>query len=218
MLKLTEKIIASPLRNRVFSSDDLAVLISGTAASRYSLLNTALAKNEILQLKRGLYTLNPKYSSHLVSNYYLASRIINHSYISFESALSFHQWIPEKVMVMMSAYSQTRKKTFENAYGTFDYYPISVNYYEYLTGIDRHEVQGQPFFMASPLRAICDLLYSRKIPSANLNYLTNSLRIELEEISTITIDEIMTFRQVYRSKAILDFLAALQKELPANET
>lgn len=217
MLNITEKIINSALKNRAFTSEDFASHFACSSASRYGLINNALKKGEIIKLRRGLYILNSKYLSHPASKYYLASRILDHSYISFGSALSFHRWIPERVTAIMSATAQTRKKSFANEYGRFYYFPIPINCYEYFTGVERFEDQHQPFFMASPLRAICDLIYSQKINNANTEYLIHSLRVEMDDVLSITHDEITALHQAYRSKRVLDFLTIMQKEISIHE-
>lgn len=213
MLKLTETIIESKHRGHIFTSEDLIHLLDGTPSSRYGAINKALKKQEIIRLHRGIYILNKKYLTKAFSKFYLASRIQFRSYVSLESALSFHGWIPERISAVMNVTAQTRSKSVSNDYGEFNYYHIPVNNYEFLTGVQRFEEQGQPFLLATPLRALTDLIYVRKIEKINLDYLINSLRIEFEDLLTITQNEIFSISNVYRSKRVLDFLTLLQQEI-----
>jgi hypothetical protein len=61
MLKTTEKLLESHLSGHVFTGFEIAYLFDGTAASRYALINKALKKQELIQLKRDAYILAKKY-------------------------------------------------------------------------------------------------------------------------------------------------------------
>ena len=70
-----------------------------------------------------------------------------------------------------------------------------------------------PFLLASPLRALADLVYINKINWDGINYLTNSLRIDTEHLGQIDPDHFLAIKKVYRSMRVLHFLESLQKEL-----
>jgi len=103
---------------------------------------------ELLRLRRGLYAtqreLNP---------YCLAASIYGPSYISFETALSFHGLIPEAVYEITSA-TLKRSREFENVFGRFRYRTIPKKVYP--IGIERITEAGLPFLIASPTKALCD--------------------------------------------------------------
>lgn len=213
MLATTEKIIDADFQNRTFTENDLARLFGGTDARRYGLVNKALKKNELIRLRRGLYVLATKYRTERFSKFMLANQILPYSYVSLESALSYHGWIPEKVTTVFSVTSTHPNKTFTTSLGDFEYYRIPTNPYEFLTGVDRINSSHQSFLVAMPIRALADYVYLRKPHSANLNYLQNSLRIELSSLQTITPSDLNQLKSVYRSYRVLTFLNQLRKDL-----
>src|SRR5580698_4123620 len=97
MTILKDKIIESGFADHILSDIDLHNLLGGTSAARYGMVNKAIKKGELIKIRRGLYLLADKYRHKKLSKFFLASRIVPHSYISLESALSYYGWIPERV-------------------------------------------------------------------------------------------------------------------------
>lgn len=214
MTTCKEKIIAAGLGNRILTDVDLDGLLGGTSAARYGMLNKALKKGEIIKVRRGLYLLADQYRQKKLSKFFLANRIVPHSYISLESALSYHGWIPEHVATVTSVLAQGRSKKFATPFGEFDFHRFFVHEYEFLTGVARvEEIEAEPFFMASPLRALADYVCVKKIKWQGLDYLTNSLRIDLEQLLQIDADHFFEIKKIYRSRRVLYFLDGLKREL-----
>ncbi len=213
MLKTTERLLDCGLANKVFNNNDFKAIFAGTAASRYGLLNKALSKGEIIQLKRGVYILNQKYTTQKISKYYIASQIVPHSYVSLESALSFHGWIPEKVTIVSSIIHSGRSKSFVTDLGEFEYRVIPVQPYEFLTGVQRGSIYDQPFLIASGIRALLDLVYEKGYEWQGLDFIQDSLRIDVDNLQAITRSDYSDLCNVYRSKKVLKFLQSMLKEL-----
>lgn len=211
MLNSTEKIIDSNLAKHAFGMVELEQLFDGTPASRHGLLNKALKKKELVRLKRGVYTLAPKYTPIIFSAYYLANQIVPHSYVSLETALAFHGLIPEYVPSVNSVITQNRKQHYDSDYGTFCYYAIPVNPYTFLMGVVIESQGEQTFLMASAVRALADLVYTKKIDWQGLDFLLSGLRIELSELKKITPEEFDMIQTIYRSKRVLHFFKKLKK-------
>jgi len=57
MLRSTEIIQQAGFGERIFTERELAHLFGGTPARRYGLVNKALAKNELVKIRRGVYIL-----------------------------------------------------------------------------------------------------------------------------------------------------------------
>lgn len=214
MTTLKDKIIEAGFADRIFTDVDLNNLLDGTPAARYGMTNKALKKKEIIKIRRGLYLLANEYRHKKLSKFFLASRITPHSYISVESALSYYGWIPEKVTTVTSVLASGRTKKFTTLFGEFNFYQLPINEYEFLTGVTRvEEIKGEPFLLASPLRALADYVYLKKIDWGNLDYLTNSLRIDIEKLRKISKSHFSEIKKIYRSKRVLNFLNSLEKEL-----
>lgn len=214
MTTIKDKIIEAGFADHIFSDIDLKNLFNGTPAARYGMVNKALKKSELIKIRRGLYILSEKYRHKKLSKFFLASRIVPHSYISLESALSYHGWIPEHVSTVTSVLAFGRTKKFTTYFGDFTFYYLPINKYEFLTGIDRvEEVNNEPFLIASPLRALADLVYIKKIDWQGLDLLINSFRIEREQLMKIQSDHFFEIKKIYRSTRVLKFFDKLSVEL-----
>lgn len=138
---------------------------------------------ELIRLKKGLYVVSPEVTKQNLSVELIANHMYGPSYISFESALSFYGLIPERVYTIKSATTK-RKKKYQTSVGNFEYFTVPENYFS--IGLSQHIVQeSYAFIMASPEKAICDLIMSTaglrlQSQKAMNEYLRNDLRIDLE--------------------------------------
>src|SRR3989338_8200638 len=87
----------------VFTDEAVHQLIRESPDTRYGLVKRAIAKGELIHLRRGLYGFAKKYQRRGTNLFELAQMMYGPSYISFESALSYHGWIPEAVYTVTSA-------------------------------------------------------------------------------------------------------------------
>lgn len=211
MATLTSYLIDAQLTDHVLTDTDLENILSISASARYAKVNKALKNQELIKIRRGLYILAEKYRRKKISTLYLANRIVPQSYISLESALSFHGWIPERVSTVRSILGIGRSKTFVTPFGEFAYYQLPTNPCEFLTSVSRiEEINGEPFLIASPLRALADLFYINKIDWSDISYLTEGLRIDIDFLMTIKPNELNEVKKIYRSKRVFDLLNNLR--------
>ncbi len=214
MLKSTEMLIENQLNKHLIRDRDLAQVFKGSNARRYALVNKALKKNELLRICRGLYMLAPKYNGCLFSNYYLANHIVPNSFVTAESALSFHGWIPERVTQVTSAAAFSRNREFKTPHGVFLYKHLPVTPNNFYLGVEQVDIDNKIIYMATPLRALLDYIYWHKTKNADHDFLVNSLRIERAYINTISQIQIKQLKSVYKLKYIQTFLNHLQKRVP----
>jgi predicted transcriptional regulator of viral defense system len=116
-----------------------------------------IASGEILRLRQNLYTF-PEYLQIADSALYFANLIYRPSYVSLHTALHFHGMIPEEV-VQFTSVSTLKTSSFQNAFGSYTYRHISVNY---MFGYELKQTEDKvPFViqMATPEKAIIDLLH-----------------------------------------------------------
>jgi predicted nucleotidyltransferase component of viral defense system len=213
MLISTEKLQEAGFGERVFTKNDLARIFGGTPARRYGLVNKAMLKGELVRICRGVYILAEKYRCVQFSQFFVANKTVVTSYISFESALSYHDWIPERVAIVNSVINKGRTRLFDTPFGELKYVYLPVNPFEFLTGVSRHSINGQPFFIANPLRALADYVYERKIEWTDIDFLLEGLRIEPEMLNQLTQDDFIEIQLVFRSKRVQSFLQHLQQEI-----
>jgi hypothetical protein len=208
------------VHQRIFHARDLVRLSDGSPTKCYRQVHHALAKGYLMRLQRGAYIVAPKYRTVKVSKFVVAGQMVPNSYISFESALSYHGWIPERVVQVSSVILKGRPRHFETPLGDFgfEYVHLPVKESEFLTGVTREEYQGQPFLMATPLRALVDYVYDRKIEWTSIDWLLEGLRIEEENLRTLTLADFQQVRSVFRARRVLAFLNGIQRELFATTT
>ena len=205
---LTELFFTSQID--VFSSTDIDVSIDKSKFSKYGLTKRAIANKEILKIRRGLYCLNSKYRRRPLNTFAIAQRVVGPSYISLESALSYHGWIPEAVYSCTNVTSNVSKK-FDTQVGLFSYakVPQKILYAE----VNRHTENNNAFFMATPIKALADYVYTHKGVCENIKEIAASLRIEPEDISSVSSKEISALMENYKNKRVERFLISWLREL-----
>lgn len=212
MLKTTEKLINTGFSDRVFKKRDFDTIFGGSAARRFGLMNKAIASGEVIQLKRGYYILAHRFHKNIISKFQLAGQLVSGSYVSMESALSYHGWIPESVVSVSSIRHSGRAQLLSTPVGDFHYYSMPVNQYEFLSCVKREKLNDSYVLIAGSLRALADLVYVKKIEWQGLDYLEHDLRIEPESLDSIRTNEFKQVKRIYHTKRVLVFLSELQKE------
>ena len=111
---------------------------------------------QVIQLRRGVYTLAEPYR-HIASHpFVLANALMPGSYVSLQSALAYHDLIPEFVPVTMSITTR-RPSRWDTQLGSFLFRHLAPHLY---AGYERIEVlSNQPAFVACPEKALLDLIH-----------------------------------------------------------
>ncbi|MBR0314037.1 MAG: hypothetical protein IJK39_02795 [Bacteroidales bacterium] len=153
-----------------------------TVASLYPKVSGANQKvaalvhsGKLLRLKRGLYVVNPQWSEKRINIELVANHIYSPSYISLQTALRWYGLIPERVARIQSM-TVKHSRRFENPLGVFDYTCVTRDYFP--IGIRQEQTQEGSFIIASPEKALCDLVISTA--GVNLRYVSQA-REFLEE-------------------------------------
>jgi hypothetical protein len=133
------------------------------------------------------------------------------SYLSFESALAYRGWIPEAVYSFASA-SLGRSREFETPFGVFSYKRVPQrNFY---AGVERVQLEREgAFFLASPLKALSDLVYLNGWNWNSAKPVVESLRVEEENLSELKSEDFEEIAECYRSGRVRKFLVGLRKDL-----
>lgn len=194
-----------------FTSQDVANLFPGSKDRRYGLVKRAIADGEIIHIRRGLYCLAPKYQKKSINLYALAQRVYGPSYISLESALSWHGWIPEAVYTVTSV-SFKKAKEFNTPLGVFSYNRIPQKLF--YAGVERlADEAGNIFLMAKSIKALSDYVYVHKKDWMGLKPVVESLRVEEEEFASVTANELNSLIENHVSRRVQKFIKGLKKDL-----
>ena len=159
MKVLTEKIMETDLVNRVFNDLQLGRKLGGSDARRYGLVNRALKAGELHRVKRGLYVLDNKYRDYPLHPFALAQVLVPGSYVSLETALAHHGWIPEAVYTTASIAPGRKSKDYNHEkLGSLSFHPLAINKGHFLELVERLKIDGQSMMVAKPVRALMDLV------------------------------------------------------------
>jgi len=211
MSSLAEHISAAGLADHVLSERQLARVLGGGDARRYGLVNRALKDGSLLRVKRGTYVLGQRYRSDSLHPFVLTQSLVPGSYVSFESALAWHGWIPEGVFTTASVTPGRKTLHYETtSFGVFDFHPLAIADYRFLTAVDRVEMGKRAAFIAQPLRALMDLVALRKENWNGLDWLAHGLRIDEGELAGLGRRDFAKLKAVYKHKAVNTFLTALE--------
>ncbi len=154
---------------------------------------------KIIRLKRGLYILDETERRQKVSRWTLSAEIYFPSYISLESALSFHGFIPDRISDI-TCITTRKTASFNNIFGKFTFRTIRPHVFRGFIRIK--ETWGGTFLMAEPEKAIVDLLYLdkdrfRRNPK---NVLMESYRID--NLSKFKRKNIFQWTALYNNKTL----------------
>ncbi|MEO5558099.1 MAG: hypothetical protein ABIO49_00315 [Dokdonella sp.] len=214
MQTLTRELIALGWADRVLTDAQMSRVLAGSPQRRYHLVNRAMSAGELLRLRRGRYVLGKEFRDHPAHPFALAQAFDAGSYVSLESALAYHRWIPEAVQVVASITLGRKSSHYEHStFGSFSFHPLALAPGYFLALVERLKLDGQTALMAHPARALMDLVCLRKQMWQGLAWLVDSLRIDEEQLRGITGADIRTLRLVYRHQRVQSFLSGLAREL-----
>ena len=216
MQTLTQQLINQGLENRLLTEKQLARVLQGSPQRRYGLVNRALKAGELLRLTRGSYLLADRYRDYPGHPFALAQAFVPGSYVSLETALAHHDWIPEAVYTTASVTPGRKTLVYETQdFGRFSFHPLAVHAGGLLELVQREQIVQQTMLVAKPFRALMDLVCLRKTEWQGMAYLTEGLRIDEEHLYSISHGDIDTLMLVYKQKRVKLFLESLATTLGA---
>lgn len=154
----------------------------------------SVSSGEITQIVRGLYETNPN-----ISAFWIANDIYKPSYLSFETALSFHGLIPEATPVMTSAtHGKNKHKLYDTRFGVFFYRDVPARAYP--RGLITIRFDEYKILVASKEKAITDILYVKptvKTIDELKELLFLDLRIDEEKFDLLNKEKLITLCKLY---------------------
>lgn len=145
-------------------------------------LSRWVREGKIYSLRRGLYALAPPYQKVRPHPFAVANRMVRGSYVSCQSALAYFGLIPESVPVTVSV-TLRRPARWETALGVFEFHRIQPALWH---GYRRLDLGGQWAFIATPEKALLDLIYLH--PGADSSAYLQELR--LQNVDRLNLDEL----------------------------
>lgn len=149
LIDLQKKLLESKIK--IFSKLEFRRLMGITRVSAQKLLERYTKKGVFIRLKGGLYAMSANYPS----GYLIANKLCEPSYLSFETALSYHNLIPETVYSFTSATTKI-PRTFSVKNQLFGYHRIKKKAF---TGYKLTNIAGENVLLAEKEKALADYLY-----------------------------------------------------------
>ena len=165
----------------------------------YEKIKREVNSGNLFCVQRGIYETNKS-----ANKFALANVIVYPSYISFESALSYYDMIPERVYLTMSAtFRKNKTKEFINDFGDFYYEDINEDAYPY--GVDIIQLEGYSIMIASREKALLDTLSKINIDENEETMeelLFDDLRIDEIEFDNLDKEKLIELSYHYKSKTV----------------
>jgi predicted transcriptional regulator of viral defense system len=152
----------------------------------------SIRHKEIIPLRKGLYVTAAFYDQHRADVsyiFFLANVIRKPSYVSSWTALQYHNLSTEAIRSTISVTSKVTRD-FATRLGTFSYHSIKPDLFRGFS----HGRGTFDFYIASPAKALFDLLYFRTrqfsgVTLSEIPRLVKSLRIDIDEMDKSEQDE-----------------------------
>lgn len=169
-------------------------------------ISRLVKSGKLIRLKNGFYLIADKIEGSPVPYEQVANLLYGPSYISYEWALSYYEMIPEGVYVVTSA-SASKSKIFNTPSGVFEY--IHLAHHRYAMGIDQKENEAGRFLIATPEKALADLIHlkSKNLSGSDLLAdLIEARRIDESILKSLNKKHLKEIADSYRSKAVINLV------------
>lgn len=159
---------------RMFSGLEFRQIAAVSEVAAKFLLIRYAKRGLLRRLKRGLYCA----AARPPSRWALANRVYRPSYISLESALSYHGLIPETVYSVTSVTTRSTRE-FEVEGVSFLYRTLKRDAF---AGYRAIGISGETVLLAEKEKALADLLYLSYLRNEPLNRRLDFARVEREKL------------------------------------
>lgn len=191
------KSVLAQIRNIPVTSASIASLYP-KVQTRWKKIEQLEKADEIIRLKRNLYVVNPAETGVKLSMGLIANHLLAPSYISMSTALRHYGLIPEAVYTTQSMSLKPSKKI-DTPLGNFSFTHIAKEAYP--IGLVQITENGVTYIMASPEKALCDLVANT--PGLNLRfqeearkYLEEDIRFDMERLSSLDMEILSAYTKV----------------------
>jgi hypothetical protein len=179
-------------------------LVSGDPKGYLSVqLNGWTAKESIIRLRRGYYTLGRRYRRAPLSDVAIANALCSPSYLTGLWALSLYGMIPEMVTAFTSATTRTTC-SFENEIGRFEYHKLKPDFF---FGYSQRPFGETRAWVAEPEKAVLDALHAwpGEWTTARLG-----AELRLQPIEAFDTSKLAVYAQRWGSPRLLRAAAAIE--------
>lgn len=195
------------------STQTVASLFPALEAGNQKVRNLEAA-GKIIRLKKGLYVVDPKVSRVALSTEIIANHLYAPSYVSMQTALRYYGLIPEEVYTTQSM-TLKHTRSFDTPLGRYEYKMISREAFP--IGITSVNKKNYAFLMATPEKALCDLIANS--PKVNLRYLKDvetyineDIRMDMEDLVNMDVSILERYAQAGKKANSIETLIKFLKK------
>lgn len=202
------------INTSVFTHDVLHTVLAPHVNNVNAKISYMVKNGDLIRLKQGVYVFGKVYQKIPVDLVSAANTLYAPSYISFDYALSYYGFIPERVYEITSA-TLRAKKIYETPIGRFSYTHVPLA--AYALGVDwLYDKQNGGKLIATAEKALCDKIrYDRGLGRLTqvkaMNYLEHDLRIEWEMLVTLDTELITQIANAYKSNILHTIATVISK-------
>jgi hypothetical protein len=208
MTEIAKEILEKDLP-AIFTARNLEVLMPDSRA-RSSQMKRALLEGEIIRIWEDIYILGKPLRKKVINEHLLANIIEPESYVSFETALWDARWIPDFPFEIASV---TLEKDLMIRAGFVRFSYTKIRQKDLFCGTEMIECTGYSFREAKPLKALADYVYNIGYEWTTTHPLTRSLRIDIENLETLTPEDFDELQGNYEVPIVENFLEGIRREL-----
>jgi len=188
----------------VFSVSEFSKIfnIKPTTARSFLSRNSKKKGSHFFKLKRGIYS----FSINPPIKFEIANKVYQPSYISFETALSYYNIIPETVYIVTSATTK-RSKEFTIRNSIFRYYKIKKRLF---FGYQPQKIRNKTILIAEKEKALLDYIYFLSLKKQPFLE-----RLDLSKIDTDRLGYFVSFfkKAVKKNKVFLSLIRKIYKSI-----
>ena len=189
--------ILADIRNVPVSSTAIASLYP-EIKTKWKKIEQLEKEGEIIRLRRNLFVANPEESGIKLSSGLIANHLLAPSYVSMSTALRFYGLIPEAVYTTQSMTFKAAR-TFSTPIGNFSYTHTSKE--SYPIGLAQIKENGVTYIMATPEKALCDLIANTsglnlRFKKEAERFLAEDLRFDMERLTFFDKEILLAYSKV----------------------
>lgn len=171
----------------VFTPVEFAGIFGVSEKTASVFISRGLKNGMFIKLRNGFYSLSEPY----IHPFFIANKLYQPSYVSLESALSYHGLIPETVYDITSVTTKSTRE-FSSPAGCFSYRTIKKDAFR---GYGPAKIGGVVVFLAEPEKAVVDYLHFVDLKKQLLNE-----RLDLKKLNK---KKLFSFAKLFRSPSML---------------
>ena len=172
-------------------------------------------EGRIIRLKKGMYVASSEETGKELSRELIANHLYGPSYVGREYALRHYGLIPERVYLVTSVTTK-HSKNFENAAGCFSYNNSSPDYFP--IGVRMENEHGVNFLIASPEKALCDVInFGKNLTLRSMKdveaYLEEDIRFDTDALADFDLGTLERCARASRKKNSIETLLKYTKHV-----